>query len=337
MIKAIDEKYCKADLVQVMYRDGGTAFITSSDEIIFLKRDRKIVINKYENHPNRYEFPYSEDIKCGKFYNCLFEYNKPYITYDVNHIGYSCSLMFFVKDGNRALMYSSSLPIDLRETQDIEEELTREEIEARFNKDNYDAMYIIDVNANSFFINNNLENICLGNGFDFSDEEIIARDLRKRESDQRMANCFLFNGKESTEELKTRPIEEIKNLKLYSGFINKYSYLLLTSKDGEFSLMWFNIVFIEKDRFRLTYSVIPVKLPTIEDVINYANTHNIEYTFEPTEEYGTPEAKYIYDVLNYKTEEPKAEEPKEPQVEMPKKDKSRGLIPKWLRDFRRKK
>lgn len=333
MIKAIDAKYCKGDLVQLMTIDGGTSFIASPEEIILLKGYRKVYVNKYENHPNRYEFPYSENVKTGEYFNELYEYNKPYIIYESNHIGYICSMMYFFKGSNRAIKYETSLPIDLRSTQDIEEELTREEIESKFNKDNYDSMYIIDVNVNSFFINNNLENICLGNGFDFSDEEIIARDLRKRERDQRMANIFRVDGKKSTEEIKARPIEEIKDLKLYSGFINKYSHLLLTSKDGVFSLMWFNIVFVEKDKFRLTYSIVPIKVPTVDNIISYCEDNDIEYTSDPElrlrgygdgskeseKEFGAPAKEEIANDVSVK-----------PQGETPKKGKSRGRIPSWM-------
>ena len=324
MIKAIAEKYCKGNLVQVMYRDGGITFITSPDEIVFFKRDRRIEVNKYENHPNRYEFPRSKDINQGDFYNCLFEYNKPYITYDVNHIGYSCSLMFFVKDGNRALMYTTSLPIALRNTQDVELDLTREEIESRFNKDNYDSMYIIDVDTKGFYINNSKEDIRFGNGFKFSDAAIISRDYTKRKNDYSFNNRGVDISDKASEQIKERTIDEIKNLELYSGFMNRYSHLLLTSKDGEFSLMWFNIIFVEKDKFRLTYSVVPIEVPTKEEVINYANTHNVEYTFEPTDEYSTPEAKYLFDAINYQP----GPETTTTQEETPKKGKRRGLIPK---------
>lgn len=37
MIKAIDEKYCKNDLVQLMPVSSQSQLITSADEILFLK------------------------------------------------------------------------------------------------------------------------------------------------------------------------------------------------------------------------------------------------------------------------------------------------------------
>lgn len=95
MIKAIDEKYCKNDLVQLMPVSSQSQLITSADEILFLKVGDKVLINKYEKHPSRSLFPYSDKIKHSGNYTQLFEYNKQYLNYRGSFSGINNSAKLF--------------------------------------------------------------------------------------------------------------------------------------------------------------------------------------------------------------------------------------------------
>lgn len=339
-IQVVSPEHCRDGVVQNWIKDAGTMLVVSPDGIVFFKKNDEIIINEFENYSNRYDF-LDNSIKKGYYFNCLFEYNKPYLVFRGGKA--NTILKMFLKDGERTLCYTDSIMHSLgigAETKDEEIELTREEIESRFNKDAYDFMCLFFDNTNPIYIHSNNSNINFGNGFNFSDEEIISRDLIERQIKQELANSFRTDDKKLTEELKTRPIEEIKDLKLYSSTIfNKYAYLLLTAKDGVFSLIWFNIVFVEKDRFRLTYSVVPINIPTKDEIINYARNHEIEMMPDMTEEefyFRNDEDKLIFGVLKMLDASQQIITGRNQSIEEPKKGKSRGRIPKWLRDLRRK-
>lgn len=341
-IQVVSPEHCRDGVVQNWIKDAGTMLVVSPDGIIFYKDTReKIYINEFETHPKRYEFPNNEP-KKGYYFNSLFEEGRPYLVFIKGTANYHINM--FINDGERTLCYTDSIMHSLgigTETKDEEIELTREEIEARFNKDAYDFMCLFFDNTNPIYIHSNKSNINFGDGFNFSDEEIISRDLRERQIEQELANLFRTDDKKLTEELKTRPIEEIKDLKLYSSTIfNKYAHLLLTAKDGVFNLMWFNIVFVEKDKFRLTYSVVPINIPTKDEIINYARNHEIDMIPDMTEEdfhFRNEEEKLLFGVHKILDASPQIITGRNQSIEESKKGKSRGLIPKCLRDLRRKK
>ena len=345
MIKAIDAKYCKGGLIQNWNKDDGVMLIVSPDGIVFFKKNDEIIINEFENYSNRYDF-LDNSIKKGYYFNCLFEYNKPYLVFRGGKA--NTILKMFLKDGERTLCYTDSIMHSLgigAETKDEEIELTREEIEARFNKDAYDFMCLFFDNTNPIYIHSNKSNINFGDGFNFSDEKIIESNFEKRNFELTLIDDIdqILNpdSKRPTEKIERRTIDEIKDLKLYSSTIfNKYVHLLLTVKDGVFNLMWFNIVFVEKDRFRLTYSVVPINIPTKDEIINYARNHEIEMMPDMPEEafhFRNEEEKLLFGVHKMLDASPQIITGRNQSIEESKKDKSRGRIPKWLRDLRRKK
>lgn len=297
MIKAIAKKYCKENLVQLMDLSDSCNFIVSADEIILLKNKGKIIINKYENHPKRFEFPYSEKTTTGRYYNELFEYNKPYLNFKANFGGYHFDMDYFFEDNDRAIYYNNPLPLDHSVAEEKVVELSRTEIEAAFNKDAYDSMYVLDVNGSIIFANNQKDGLIVNRNIIPSDEEIVDLDLEDRISQQEMTKIAKqiihiddYSYDKELEEyptLEPRPIDEIKDLKLYnSAMSDRCSHLLLTSKDGKFKLKWFKIVFVEKDKFKMTYCSVPIVLPTIDDIIFYSNNNNIEFTRDPASPYS---------------------------------------------------
>ena len=129
MIKSINEKYCKNNLIQLMPYSAQNQLITSTDEIMFLKLVDKILINKYENHTNRNLFPYSDKIKYSENYTQLFEYNKQYLNYRGSFYGINIEQHYFFKGNNRALYFSDDLDLDDREVEFNEQIMDRKSIE----------------------------------------------------------------------------------------------------------------------------------------------------------------------------------------------------------------
>lgn len=303
MIEAVNKKYCNNNLIQLMHRENTCNLIVSDEEILLLRLGDKVIINSYENHPDRSLFPYSDKAKNGPFYNELFEYRKPYLVFSGNYGGFNFELNYFFKGNDRALFWSETLQTDRREVNENEMTLSREEIENLFNKDNYDSMYVIDVNGKILYASNPKNGVVVSNQIIPSDEEIIEKDYLKRIGEAKMKSTMrrVIRDSEITEEddpskVKRKTIEEIKDLTLYnSSLFDRFGHMMLTSKNGEFSINWFKIKFIEKDKFKLIYQPIYIKIPTNIDVINYLKNNKIEFTLDPSppcksfEEVHTPE------------------------------------------------
>lgn len=332
-IKKYSGQNPKTGLVQEWIKDNGMMLVASPDGIVFFKDNiGTVVINEFQNNHRRYDLKDSEP-KKGYYYNFLFEYNKPYFIYLGGKA--NAPIKMFVKDGENILCYYDSIyhSLSLGE-KSIDEEivLTKEEIEAKFNKDNYDFMCIFFDNTIPIYVNSG--NLTFGKKLDFSDDVIIQKDLENRQ----FHYSFNYNSSSNQGQVESRPIEEIENLKLYSSIIfNKYAHFLLTSKDGVFSLMRFNVVFVEKDKFRLTYSVVPINIPTIDEIISYARGNEIETMSVMLDEefYIRDEEdalfKRLHTMLNPKTDFGTTT----PQEETPKKGKLRDLIPSWRKKPRK--
>ena len=284
-VYAIQPKYCKKGLVQFMPIENKTNFIASPTEILFLKIGDRILVNKYENHPYRFLFPYSENIKTENSYNQLFEYRIPYINFRSNFDIYSLTTMRFFKGVYRTLFCYEE--INQKDEEEITEELTREQVEAIFNKDAYDSMYIFSPNGGFAYAYNKTDGLILKPDMNIipSDEEIISLDIEERKYNtgtNRIINNSLNKGlEEDKEKIKPRTIDEIKDLNIYNSLFTK---LLLTSKNGIFTLKSFSLMFVEKDKFRLVTRNIPIKVPGNVDVMAYCNENGLEYTKEPETE-----------------------------------------------------
>ena len=278
MYKIIDSKHCNDKYICVD-QDNNNHFIVSTDEILYLHTKQKLLINK-SNLENYSMFSELDSV--------IFEYNKPYLDFIFSIHGYGAQQNYFFKGTDRALYVNQPLPIDERYSYanqkfDI---LTRKEIEEIFNKDNYDAMYIIDVNGRILFANNKVNGLVIDKKIIPSDDEIIELDLNNRIGNyniSKVINNKIDNNKHYNKAYIPETIEKIQNIKLYGGFLLRtYSNMLLTIKDDKFSLKWFRIDFLEKDKFKLTTSDIPVIVPTVDDIINY--TREEEKRFKKIEE-----------------------------------------------------
>lgn len=297
MIKAIDKQYCKNNLVQLMNTSNFCNLIVSDDEIILLKTGDTVLINKYVNHPNRNLFPFHENIKNDGYFNELFEYNKIYLNFIGKVGGYGFQKMYFFKGTNRALFLDEALQVDERVDEENVRELNREEIEKIFNSKNYDSMYILDRNGTIIYASNKKDGYVIKKNIIPSDKEIIKMELEDRIFKYNIARSINhgIDTQENYEQShKSKMIDEIKDINIYGPIgIKKYSDMLLTSKNGKFKLQWFKLDFIEKDKFKLTTSEIPIIEPTVDDVIKYSNNHEIEYTEEPSIAESEPDFEEI--------------------------------------------
>lgn len=305
MVEAIDKKYCHNNLVQLMHRENSVNLIISDDEILLLKLGDNILVNAYENHPDRYLFPYSDKVKNGPFYNGLFEYRKPYIVYNSGIGGYNFSTNYFLEGNDRALFWSEHLSTDFRGIKGSEMLLSREEIENFFDKDNYDSMYVIETSGKILVANSKNNGLVVDNKIIPSEEDIIEKDYRERKSKVQMgmlSRKIVYSGYSDYEEtadpekVERRSIDEITDLKLYcSGLFDDYGHVIITIKNGYFSINWFKIDMLSKDKFKLSTVPIALNIPTYVDVLKYMSTHKIEYTLDPSprcksfEEVHTPE------------------------------------------------
>lgn len=287
MIQAIDKKYCIGNLVQLMPYTDTCHLIVSADEIILLKVGDKVLVNKYVNHPSRNLFPYHEKEKNDwQHFTELFEYNKTYLTFRGSIGGFRFHKYYFFKGRDRALWLEEPLPVDERCAMENSVELDRHEIEKIFNSDNYDSMYVIDINGRISFARNDKDKIHIGKNVIPSDNEIVKMELKSRKGDYSIAKAINPDN-DTTENYQKantpKTIEEIKDFKVYGpAHFAKYSHMLLTVKGGKFNLKWFRIDFIEKGKFRLISSPISIVEPTIDDVIQFSSNYEIENTPEPS-------------------------------------------------------
>ncbi len=303
MIKAIDKKYCRGNLVQLMPITSYCHLITSADEIILLKIGDKVLVNKYINHPKRDFFPYNEKEQNDKeHFTELFEYNKTYLNFRFSvRRGFSVYKDYFFKGSKRALWLEESLQVDDRYAQEKFTELNRNSLERIFDSSNYDSMYVIDINRGIIFARNDKEKIHIGENIIPSNDKIVKMDLEKRQVNYSISKALTDGNytEESYQEANTpKTVDEIKNLKIYKplSFFSKYSHLLLTIRDGKFDLTWFRIDFIEKDKFKFTFSPITITEPTVDDVMGYANNNEIENTPEPSK--PTPTFAQVHTLKN---------------------------------------
>lgn len=274
MYKIIDSNHCDDKFVMDTVGDFSNHFIVSPDGIVYLKIGNKEIIRDNNNSENNFRFEvsgvYRRDVPI------IYEYNKQYLDFVEDHVGMGAKQNYYFKGSKRALHVEDYLHIDERYTYSENEsyEVSRGKIEDIFNKDNYDAMYILAEGKLKYAYTKKdgliLNDLVYGENLIPTDEQIIKLELRDREFNYSIAKAIsdAERMKYQKEEQKPKTIDEIKNLKIYGGFLRNFVHMLLTVKNGKFNLMYFKIEFIEKGWFKLTTCQIPVIEPTVDDIIN---------------------------------------------------------------------
>lgn len=287
MIREVEEKYYTNDFVQLTVGTDDCHLIMSADEIILLKIGDKVLIDKYFGNPNGMLFLDTNMQTDSKRYNELFEYNKLYLDFKGSFENFYLHKYYFFSENGKALNLMEELSINKNLNNKQTRLLSRLDLENLFNSDNYDSMYIVRKNGSILFASNKKDGCVINKNIIPSDEEIINIVFNKEKEDIRSQHVFCkVNGLpvSNYEEPNVKMISEIKNLKIYGIGIwplSEYSDILILSKDGKFEAKWFNLYFIEEDKFKLTTSDICIMEPTIQDVIDYSSKNEIRYIPEP--------------------------------------------------------
>lgn len=275
MYKIIGSNYCDDKFVMDTKEYFPNRFIVSLDGIVYLKRGDKELIRDDNNSENNFRFD-TDNLDTYEV-PVIYEYNKQYLEFVENHIGTGAKQNYYFKGTNRALRVEDYLHIAERYTYSGSEsyEVSRGKIESIFNKDNYDAMYILAEGKLRYAYTKKdglvLNDLVYGENLIPTDEQIIKLELEDRTFNNYIASAISDHVSpkdtcDKTPEPKT--IDEIKNLKIYGGFLRNFVHMLLTVKNGKFNLMYFKIEFIEKDWFKLTTCQIPIIEPTVDDIID---------------------------------------------------------------------
>lgn len=158
MEQLIDKKYNIDNLVQLKFAVGDVSLVCDATDILFLKINDKVVINKYLNHPKRYLFPLSEEpvSKVGEhtLYSFLFELDKDYIVYEGHrdkHAGLLFQLNF--QKVARGVKYSHVM-LEPEELNPTPEMIGIDKIDSLFDYSQYDSLYIFTNDGNLYLSHN---------------------------------------------------------------------------------------------------------------------------------------------------------------------------------------
>ena len=251
MIKSINEKYCQENLVQLMTYPSPTQLIVNSEEIILLKIGDRVVINKYSNHPKRECFPFHEQERNmnGNF-NELYKYQELYL----NFRGYESHSDFqtycFYPGTKKALMFNETLRTNSHKNLQAAT-LPREEIEKLFASSQYDSMYMFNSKGEIIFAKNPI------------DGNVLSREV-------------LPSTEEINELVKPEPPK-----KMSARWLDLPTNIILTSTEGTLKLTRFKVAILKGNRYRLVTEEIPLIIPSVSEILEYANNNQIPETLEP--------------------------------------------------------
>ncbi|MCH5166580.1 MAG: hypothetical protein J1F35_01685 [Erysipelotrichales bacterium] len=159
MEQLIDKKYNIDNLVQLRFAVGDVSLVCDATEILFLKLNDKVVVNKYLNHPKRYLFPLSDEpvskVDEHTLYNFLFELDKDHIVYE-GHPDKNAGLLFQLNFQKAAagIKYSHVM-LEPEELNPTPEMVNIDKIDSFFDFNQYDSLYIFTNDGNLYLSHNN--------------------------------------------------------------------------------------------------------------------------------------------------------------------------------------
>lgn len=231
-IQKVDNKYVKNNKAINFFLYTDFNLLLNSDEILFLSKEENVYEDKYLKTEKLFDDNlFITQIDGPRlFYTGLFELNKPYINVRIMDYKLKLDKVIYLNDRNSTFICDDSLIFDITTLQ--EKKINREEIKQVFNPNNYNSMIIIDFQNNVLFAKDN--SFSVGETFIPTDEEII-----------NIYNKYYLENKQN--------IDEIESFSL-SGYSNELPYIIITSKDDGISISKFNLIFLEKDCFKLSYT-----------------------------------------------------------------------------------
>ena len=247
----IANNYLENDYIKLPISLGVVSnLLISTNEIIYLNIGNKILINKTSSCMNIDNYRY--DIEGYRYVN--FKYNENYLFVQNNQDGQRVIQFYFTKENNETLCFINSMYSIDNEVGELKINiLNRNEIENIFDKDKYDAMYILDVNGKMFFASNKKDKQVISKKIIPSDKEIIDMEYEDKKFGQEFARMFFKSVGEKFEDelVSKKKIEDIKNVKIYSSIIMPFAHILVISKNNKFKVYEFSLDFVCKDTFKL--------------------------------------------------------------------------------------
>lgn len=300
MIKSIDKNSYTDELVQYAPNIVGHDYILMDDkEILFLKSKGEVLINKYIDNPDKSNFTFQQIKYSRPFYiewnseryNEIFNYNKPYLMFEISNDGYRFGEYYFLKDGDGAFFIKESLP---SEVETIELDFNRKELEQFFDCNNYDAMYIINREGHIKFASNKKDGEVISGNIIPNEDEIVDLEYDNSIRKETLYNMFRVVENSDNKQIKPKKIDDITNFPIYSkGMFHGYYNLLITINDGKFNVNWMGLDFVEKDKYRLTLGNVPIIEPYIEYIDEYKQEHDILPLFSSTTDSNINKVKKI--------------------------------------------
>lgn len=231
-IQKVDNKYVKNNKAINFFLYTDFNLLLNSDEILFLSKEENVYEDKYLKTEKLFDDNlFITQIDGPRlFYTSLFELNKPYISARIMDYKLKLDKVIYLNDKNSTFICDDSLIFDITTLQD--KEFNREEIEQVFNTQNYNSIIVVDNKNNVLFAKD--KNFSIGKTFIPTDDEII-----------NIYNKYYLENKQN--------IDEIESFSL-SGYSSELPYIIITSKDDSISISKFNLSFLEKDCFKLSYT-----------------------------------------------------------------------------------
>lgn len=267
MLKSIKKENCQDNFVSYESELDNFNLVLSADSLIFFKVGDQVIEDALNAD--------LEDIQRNEKFKENYEYNKMYLNLSASEIGYNFKKNYFFKGEEDSLFFSEIIDADEYCALENVVELTRDQLEQLFDKENFDSMFLFHRNGPCVYAYDKKLNLEMGKNIIPSNNDIIKKDLSIRKHKFNIAkslNCS-FNSKKNYEDAhRIRTIEEIENCKFYSpALMGKYSYFILTTFNNQFYFSWFKLEFIEKDKFKLITGPIEIKAIALEDVITSAS------------------------------------------------------------------
>ncbi len=274
-IVGICTENCQDDFVRYILKQSPNHAIFAPEGIIFLKQNNRI-IKDFKTEPNGSGIRFES---VG-----LFEYNKQYlvISFDKSY-GTIISTMYFFKRKEGALLVEDRISLYTEMKKENSLRLSRQRIQEMFKAAT--GLMLFNTRGILWHLNSPKDALKMGKLLP-SDEEIVNIDYRTQTLNSELAQNLGL----PFEEPKVHDLEEIQKMPLFSSRDNgKLNDCLIWIYDGNIWIGGLDLTYcsskdsIPSSEFKIGMSKIPIKIPTIDEIIDYYKAN------EPEEE-----KKFIY-------------------------------------------
>ena len=224
-----------------------TDLILSEEEIIYFNNGKDTKVNK------------TGVLSKTSFDSLLLDYNKKYIEIYTTIDGYGLRQLLIQKEKDEIKYITDSLIKNHREDTIFDTKtLTQKEVEKMFNPTNYDIFIIFSTLPTYDYIYSKTDGKVKGKYVIPNKKQMINKDYHNQSFNKQMASIF---GNDDYEKPKKKKIEEIKDLYLYCPAVFKtgLGHILITIRNKKISVMYFNLKYVEMNKYELKHSKIKVE------------------------------------------------------------------------------